>query len=222
MLNSPSFRGYPRWKELYLQEDAWGPLTKTYLEGGGLCNLGNAGVENCSPDDVELQVQGPQFLSLGAREAPRALPSLLPWCQKFALSWNEVSFWGFWDFKDFPNDAHMHPESRTSAPNKLGVTSTSSSLLLHYQGCKQKSYQVLMFLSGLHWQSSTWWRLGRPEGQVLPHTSMGARDRRLREPNRGMDSSTLLGGGPHSMSIHILSTQWMLARLKSGKNQEGF
>ena len=151
MLNSPSFRGYPRWKELYLQEDAWGPLTKTYLEGGGLCNLGNAGVENCSPDDVELQVQGPQFLSLGAREAPRALPSLLPWCQKFALSWNKVSFWGFWDFKDFPNDAHMHPESRTSAPNKLGVTSTSSSLLLHYQGCKQKSYQVLMFLSGLHW-----------------------------------------------------------------------
>lgn len=64
--------------------------------------------------------------------------------------------------------------------------------------------------------------LGRPEGQVLPHTSMGARDRRLLEPNRGMDSSTLLGAGPHSMSIHILSTQWMLARLKSGKNQEGF
>ena len=73
MLNSPGFRGHPRWKELYLQEDAWGPLTKTFLKGGGFWSrkLGNAGVAKCSPDDVESAGPRPTVLELGHKGSNR-------------------------------------------------------------------------------------------------------------------------------------------------------
>lgn len=97
-----------------------GSLKKSFLEGVASDHTiwRMHGVGNCSPDDVESAGPRPTALELGHKGKHRELhrPYHLD-ARKFGLSWNEVSFGGFRDFKDFPNDAHMHPESRTSAPN---------------------------------------------------------------------------------------------------------